>query len=373
MSLKYAKYAIGVVAVIAVITLYAHNTPKDTTTPESQSVRIGISAAISGPASFIGDDFVYGLELAKKEINEYGGINNKKIELIIEDNKNNAKEGISAYRKLALGETDLIVSSMSVSTVPIIPLVTEDNRPLFSAFVYADIVSDNDLVSRYFFLARDDVTATLKDMEANTIKSVGVLYLKTEYGQANFNAFKKEAGKYGVTTIYPEEFLGEGNDYLTPLQKIIEQKPDAIYVIGIRTTPIISQLKSINTESVIYTNVLPVSSGYVYSNPDIYNNVHLTSPSIAIPGTDEYASFTEKLSSQSTQPKSIPHTAIGYDVLHIIKSVLEKNPDPQQFTETFQRLGEFRGANGTVHINSRDVGIELFPVVFKNGKLEKVE
>ncbi|MFQ5621310.1 MAG: ABC transporter substrate-binding protein, partial [Candidatus Nanoarchaeia archaeon] len=52
---------------------------------QTETVKIGVVAPLSGPLGFYGSDMVKGAEFALAEINADGGINGKHVELIFED------------------------------------------------------------------------------------------------------------------------------------------------------------------------------------------------------------------------------------------------------------------------------------------------
>jgi branched-chain amino acid transport system substrate-binding protein len=189
---------------------------------------VGVSAALSGSSAFIGNSYVLGLEIAKREINENGGINSKKIELIIEDNKNEAQEGIKVFEALKLKKPDIIISTMSVPSVPISYLINETSIPLFFSIVFADVLSNNKNSISFFPTPVDDAKATIEDMKLNKINEVSVLYLNSEYGVAGAEAFINEASKNGISVAFKESFNGQENDFQTPLTKIISKNPQAI-------------------------------------------------------------------------------------------------------------------------------------------------
>src|SRR5919109_5629046 len=63
-------------------------------------VKIGVIQPLSGPVAASGNYVRMGAEIARDWINARGGINGRKIELLIEDNKSDPKEAASAAEKL---------------------------------------------------------------------------------------------------------------------------------------------------------------------------------------------------------------------------------------------------------------------------------
>ena len=66
----------------------------------SNEIKIGGNFELSGGVANYGQSTMNGVKLAFKEINEKGGINGKKISLVIADNKSEASEAANAVTKL---------------------------------------------------------------------------------------------------------------------------------------------------------------------------------------------------------------------------------------------------------------------------------
>ena len=62
--------------------------------------RIGVMESVTGPGETYGNVAVQAKQMAVDEINEAGGVNGRMIELIVEDEKCNAQDSITAYQKL---------------------------------------------------------------------------------------------------------------------------------------------------------------------------------------------------------------------------------------------------------------------------------
>mgnify|MGYP001560938436 CR=1 FL=1 len=365
-STKTILWIVGIVIIVAV----AIAATRDSN--DAKTIKIGVSVAMTGSAAYIGESYTTGLKAAQKEINAQGGINGKSIELLIEDNKNNAQEGITVFRKLELQKPDLFITTMSTPSIPISPLVKQAGIPLFVSVVFADITSKNENSVSFFPTPDNDARATIQDMVINHVNKVGVLYLNSEYGQASLTSFLKEAKQNNISVISKEAFLNGITDYSTPLAKVLATKPQAIYIIAVASTPIIKQAKTMNSSVVIYANLLPIFGNLVNQDKSTFEGVHLTASTVSIPGTTEYNQIRNQL--KDVDPtNTLGYAAVGYDNLYSIKAVLTKDPNTKDFVQTFSRFGPFSGIGGSFILDSRNVGMVLYPVIFKNGVIQEVK
>jgi ABC-type branched-subunit amino acid transport system substrate-binding protein len=67
---------------------------------EKETVTIGAILAISGAGGYVGEEIRDGMLLAVDEINSWGGINGRKIELIVEDSKTTPQIGKEMFNKI---------------------------------------------------------------------------------------------------------------------------------------------------------------------------------------------------------------------------------------------------------------------------------
>jgi branched-chain amino acid transport system substrate-binding protein len=370
---KTIIWVVVVLVVVGVIVLVSRKNPNSINN-STRPFKIGVSVSITGSAAFIGESYLSGLKVAQEEINTNGGISGRPIELYVEDNKNSAQDGLSAFRALELRKPDLIIQTMSAATVPVAPVAKKSGIPLFVSLVFANVLPADDNAVSFFPRPSDDAQATVEDMQAGGIKKVGIVWVNTEYGKASLDAFTSEVGKVGITITASEPFLGDAKDFTTPVLKVLDTKPEAVYIIALNSIPLVDQIKLKADHPVIYANLIPLFGSLIYKNVETFDDVHLTAPLVSIPGTPEYQSFSQKMNGViDPKTNTFGYTSIGYDNLYAIAEVLRKNPSAKDFVQTFTHFGEFDGVNGAFDLNARDVGMKIYPVVFKNGSIVPVK
>jgi len=81
----------------------------------SAQIKIGVAEALTGNAAQYGLPIRKGFELAVGEINGAGGVNGRKIELIIEDEQGKKEEAINVFRKLIFQDKVLMLFGPTLS------------------------------------------------------------------------------------------------------------------------------------------------------------------------------------------------------------------------------------------------------------------
>ncbi len=366
---KLLWWIVVIIAAILVITYAKSN--KSNSGSSASTFKIALSAALTGPAAFAGENYLNGLHAAQKKINADGGINGKPIEFLIEDNKYEAATGLSAYQKLVTQKPDVFIQTGSPAVAAVSPVAEKDGQPIFVAVNFAD-VSQNHLAVSFYPTTHDDSVATVSDLKLNKISKIALLYLNGEYPVAQAKSLKAVLAEQGINVVGEEMFLNGTSDYSTPLAKIIATKPQAIYTIGINVTPIIKQFKTYKTDIAIYTNNVSVSGNLIFADKDTFDGVHLTGYKSTIPGTDQYIKIRQEIPTASAT-NTLGYSAAAYDDLMAIRAIMAKDPDPKKLAQTFAALGKFDGINGGYDFTSRSVGMPLYPVIFKNGVLTEVK
>jgi branched-chain amino acid transport system substrate-binding protein len=98
----------------------------------AEPLKIGMVAAVSGPAAESGLYRIQGAKLAVEEINKAGGLLGRQIELVIEDDQTTNPGAVLAFSKLA-GDKDIpafIASTVSTQVHAMAPDVQRTGRPV---------------------------------------------------------------------------------------------------------------------------------------------------------------------------------------------------------------------------------------------------
>ena len=96
-----------------------------------ETIKLGLVAPMSGPNARYGSFSMRGAQLAVKEINDAGGVDGRKIELVSGDSQGTPVEGVSATRRLIDSDkVDFIIGDVSSSVTLAMQPVAEDARIL---------------------------------------------------------------------------------------------------------------------------------------------------------------------------------------------------------------------------------------------------
>ena len=227
---------IGVIAIIAVgLIIYLTNKYQDVIT-------IGAIMPLTGDAAAWGVPPRNGALLAVEEINKSGGINGKRLKLIIEDGACDPKSGVNAINKLIASDKPIAIVGEVCSgvTLAIAPIAQSNQIVLISpASTHPDITDLGDYVFRV--IPSDALRSQIFAEYIATLghKSAYVLAINNESGKGIEMNFKKFFELNGGKVIGSEFYTPDATTVKTQLTKIRQLNPDIILAISQVTDAVI--------------------------------------------------------------------------------------------------------------------------------------
>ncbi|MGO6679101.1 ABC transporter substrate-binding protein [Rhizobium leguminosarum] len=215
------------------------------------TIKLGLVAPMSGPNARYGAFSMHGAELAVKDINDAGGIDGMKIELLNADSQGTPVEGVSAARRLIDQDgVEFIIGDVSSSVTLAIQPVAEDAEVLL-----LNAASSNPKITyqagvggfkwTYRNYPTDENRALIVAKyaaEQRGFTKFAVLSVDSDYGRSAITFTKKYLPDF-KGEILSEDYYKEGEvDFRSVLAKIRDNGAQAIIMYGLAdTTPIIAR------------------------------------------------------------------------------------------------------------------------------------
>lgn len=169
------------------------------------TILIGQSAALTGPAQALGTDMKAGIEAYFKYVNGMGGVNGRKLVLKSLDDgyepdraKANTQQLIEKEKVLALlGYVGTPTANASL------PVFTQAKVPFIGAFTGAESLRQP--FNRYVFNVRasyfDETEAIVEHLSREGIKKIAVFYQDDAYGLAGLAGVERAMKKLGLPIV----------------------------------------------------------------------------------------------------------------------------------------------------------------------------
>jgi branched-chain amino acid transport system substrate-binding protein len=197
--------------------------------------RIGALIPMTGSGALYGQYAIEGIQIAVEEANKAGGIKGKKIEIASEDNRSNAKDGVSAFQSLIAKDVQITLTEFSPVVVACGPIADQTKTVLLNCgaqspkirecgpFVFSAIIDANveaESAAKFLF-------------DTLHISAVCTYVINTETGinsqKVFINAFQNLGGRILMSEVHDQGAL----DYRSALVKIQKTKAKAVYLVSL--------------------------------------------------------------------------------------------------------------------------------------------
>ena len=196
----------------------------------AETYKIGAILAMTGPGAYYGRVMSRGPLLAIEEINEKGGIDGMKLELVIEDHKSGQpKEGVSAINKLVnIDKVPFILTSYSAPTLAAYPIAAEHKVLMLNGGGWSP-----DLVGKPYLFNNRMVGNYLGQVIAEHVfrrgaRKLAMIYRNDPSGITVRDHVRPFWEKLGGTIVAMEVHELGATDYAAQLAKIKAARPDAV-------------------------------------------------------------------------------------------------------------------------------------------------
>ena len=203
-----------------------------------EPVKIGFVGGVSGRVADLGIAGRNGAMLAVEMRNQAGGLNGRTIELLIEDDQQDAAQAKAAVQRLIDQKVEAIVGPMtSMVAMATVPIVNQAKIVMMSPTVSTQELSH---IDDYFFRVISS-TAEYAHKSADYqvsrqgISRVAAAYdLRNEaYSESWLKEYRKAFAAQGGEVILTESYYsGDDVNFATLAESLLKVKPDAVLVIA---------------------------------------------------------------------------------------------------------------------------------------------
>ena len=228
--------------------------------------RIGVMESVTGPGETYGNVAVQAKQMAVDEINAAGGINGRMLELIVEDEKCNAQDSITAYRKLTDvdGVKIILGTSCSGAMLGAAPLAEEDGVVMFSGLATnPDIAEAGDYIFRTSMSDAQVGIDTGNVLWGDGIRTLATITESTDYAEGVRRTSVEHFESLGGRVVAEERYASDVTDFRSQLTKLFNENPDALHVAAqseFTGGTIVKQARELGYTGPIYSDIVPIGT-----------------------------------------------------------------------------------------------------------------
>jgi branched-chain amino acid transport system substrate-binding protein len=327
---------------------------------QAQDVKIGVAAALSGPASFVGTEIKRGAEIAVDEINAKGGVKGRKLVLVARDDEHNPVKTVAQYRELVEREkvVAMLGASNSASMLAVAPIVNDTLKvPVICPATDATEITENEAQRQgrdnYLFRVGMYGTGQANFMVDTMVKKfghkkIGLLNWTGGWGVTGRGELSRRLKENGLSPVADETFDNNDTDMTAQIIKLKNAGAESIlnYAL-VRENTFVVKTKEKLSNDVPYVSAWGIAGPAFWKAAGASAEGVLTSTTVTIDGpqSPERMAFINEYRKRYKEDMSAAVFAVGaYDAVYLFKAAMEKNGfEPAQIRAGLENIPEFKG------------------------------
>jgi branched-chain amino acid transport system substrate-binding protein len=325
-----------------------------------EPIRIGVAAALTGPAAPVGVDIRRGAEIAVDAINAKGGIGGRKVVLIARDDEHNPVKTVAQYRELVEREKVLamIGASNSASMLAVAPIVNDTLKvPVICPATDATAITENDAAKQgrdnYIFRVGMYGTGQANFMVDTMVKKfghtkVGLLTWTGGWGVTGRAELQRRLKENGLAPVADETFDNNDTDMTPQIIKLKSAGAQSIlnYAL-VRENTFVVQTKAKLSDATPYVSAWGIAGPAFWKAAGGAAEGVLTSTTITSDGPQppERMALINEYRKRHNQEMDLPVFVFGaYDAVNMLALVMARDgTEPAKVRAGLENIPEFKG------------------------------
>ena len=201
----------------------------------AEPFKFGISAGLTGYAATVDTAWRDGVLLAAEALNKQGGILGHPIEVVVEDNRSEPQEAVTAYRKMiGTDHVNVFVSGcVSAGNFAAAPMVVRAAVPMVLCSILPNPADQVKWAFTTIPPPRFEVEKRLDYLRDTGLKRFGLLHDPSPYANLQATIAVKQAPESGLTMVDNEQYRQDDSDLSVQISKINAAGGQALVKIGL--------------------------------------------------------------------------------------------------------------------------------------------
>ena len=327
----------------------------------AETIRLGLMCPLTGKWASEGQDMKNIVSLLVDETNAAGGINGKKVELVVEDDAGDPRTAALAAQKLAgAGVVAVIGTYGSAVTEASQNIIAEAGLVHVGTGSTSIRLTEKGLPLFFRTCPRDDAqgAAAAAAIVKGGFKKVALLHDKSSYAKGLADESRKALEKAGVEIVFYDALTPGERDYTAILTKLKAAAPDVVFFTGYypETGMLLRQKKEMgwdvpmmggdaaNHQDLVKIAGADAAKGYFFISPPLPQDMD----------TQEARHFLEAYKARyQSVPVSVWAVVAG-DAYKVVEAALAAGKtDPEDMAEWLKQLKDMPGLTGKLGFDEK--------------------
>ena len=335
--------------------------PVDTNAPDRSTIKIGFFGDLSGPTFNFGKSAINGVLMAAEEINQQGGINHRRIDVVIEDDKGSPEEAARLTAKLI--DKDKVVAVIGAGTSgnsrAAAPKAQTSHVPLISPSSTDPAVTQaGDYIFRACFVDsfQGEVMASFAINTLKAQKAAILFDFNSPYGRGLTDYFKNSFAKLGGRIVSEQSYAQGDADFKGQLSTIRSAEPDVIYIPGYY-----GDVALIAKQARMIGLTQPLLGGDGWDAPELWqlggdslNGAYITTHYSVDNPSPVIQAFVDTYKHRYGNLLPDAHAALAYDATRLLFDAISRagSTDSTKIRDALAQTKNFAGVTGVINIDA---------------------
>lgn len=360
-TLHLRNILLPAIIVVLALAFSCSRKPQTNEQPNRSSLKIGYFGDRTGPTYNFGQSALNGVLMAAAQTNQYGGIDNRQIDVVIQDDRGSAEEAARLTGKLIDQDkvVAIIAGGVSGNSRAAAPKAQSSHIPLISPSSTDPAVTlTGDYVFRACFVDsfQGEVMASFAAERLKAKKAAILFDINSSYGRGLTEFFETSFRKLGGEIVNKQSYTQGDSDFKGQLSSIKAAEPDVIYIPGyyLEVALIAKQARALGLNQ-------PLLGGDGWDAPELWqlggdalNGSYISthySPDDPSPKIQRFV-HEYKQRYQNVVPDA--HAALAYDATLLLFDAIKRagTTDGPRLRDALAETQNFEGVTGMISMDA---------------------
>ncbi|HJU93255.1 MAG TPA: ABC transporter substrate-binding protein [Pyrinomonadaceae bacterium] len=350
-------------AAIVVMALAFSCTQRSNTndTVDRSRIKIGYFGDLTGPTFNFGRSAYNGVLMAADEINNAGGINGRRIDVVFEDDRGSPEEAARLAAKLIDEDKviAIIAGGTSGNSRAAAPKAQSSHIPLIAPSSTDPAVTQaGDYIFRACFVDtfQGEVMASFAVEKLKAQKAAILFDINSPYGRGLTEYFELSFARLGGRIVSKQSYVQGDADFKGQLSTIRAAEPDVVYIPGYYgdVALIVKQARMIGLTQ-------PLLGGDGWDAPELWqlggdalNGSYISTHYSVDDPSPSIQMFVEGYKQRNGQLLPDAHAALAYDATKLLVDAINRagTTDSGKLREALAQTKNFAGVTGVINIDA---------------------
>lgn len=321
----------------------------------AETVKIGLSAPITGDYAEYGENFEYSVKLAADEINEEGGIRGREIEIEVRDSEGDPARAAAIAQEFT-NDSDIVAEIgdfTSTACLAAAPIYEQAGMVQLSpTSSHPDFASSGDYMFGIVGTQSAEGPFNVEEIAQGYLglDSVSVVYINNDWGVATMENFVDAAEENGLEVTGTESFSEGETDFSALLTNLERDNPEGIYIAAMynEASQVAKDIDRMDWDVEMLAPSSVFSTEFIELAGEAGEGLVTNTFFSLIDETPKVQEYIENFKERADRNPNL-HAAVAYDSMYILADAIERAGfERSDIRDALAETEDFVGVTGAI-------------------------